>query len=120
MPALYLGAPSASAASPPPGWVDTTRLTAASQEPQNWFTDGRDQGATYFSPLRSVNAGSVGRLGFAWQYDLGTSRGQEGLLAQGGMEKFSDLLSQTDVQEIRAYLIDEAWKAYRDQQRARR
>jgi quinohemoprotein ethanol dehydrogenase len=42
----------------------------------------------------------------------------EGSLAQSGMEKFSDLLSEADVQSIRAYLIEQAWTAYRDQHRA--
>jgi quinohemoprotein ethanol dehydrogenase len=44
----------------------------------------------------------------------------KGLLAQGGMEKFDDLLSEADVRAIRAYIIDQAWQAYRDQRRAHR
>jgi quinohemoprotein ethanol dehydrogenase len=59
------------------GRIDAARLHAANTEPQNWFTGGRDQYGTYFSPLRSINDGNVGRLGFAWQYDLGTRRGQQ-------------------------------------------
>lgn len=59
------------------GWIDAARLAAADREPQNWLTDGRDRGDTYFSPLRSIDAGNVQRLGFAWQFDLGTHRGQE-------------------------------------------
>jgi len=61
----------------PAGWVDAARLADASREPQNWLTAGRDQGGTYFSPLKSIDAGNVSRLGFAWQYDLGSNRGQE-------------------------------------------
>ena len=61
----------------PAGWVDSARLAAADHEPQNWLTPGRDQDGTYFSPLKSINAGNVKQLGFAWQYDLGTTRGQE-------------------------------------------
>jgi quinohemoprotein ethanol dehydrogenase len=59
------------------GDVDQARLSAADSEPQNWFTLGRDQNQTYFSPLSTINEGNVGRLGFAWSYDLGTARGQE-------------------------------------------
>jgi quinohemoprotein ethanol dehydrogenase len=59
------------------GWVDAARLAHADREPQNWLADGRDQDDTYFSPLTSIDAANVRRLGFAWQYDLGTHRGQE-------------------------------------------
>ena len=59
------------------GRVDAQRLKAASSEPGNWFTGGRDQAGTYYSPLKQIDARNVGRLGFAWQYDLGTHRGQE-------------------------------------------
>lgn len=59
------------------GWIDGPRLANATREPGSWLTDGRDQGGTFFSPLTSINAGNVKRLGFAWQYDLGTNRGQE-------------------------------------------
>ena len=45
--------------------------------PENWLTLGRDGRQDYFSPLASIDKGNVGRLGFAWAYDLGTSRGQE-------------------------------------------
>jgi quinohemoprotein ethanol dehydrogenase len=58
----------ASAAAPP----------AAVDEPQNWFTGGRDQGGTYYSPLAGINESNVKALGFAWTYDLGSpQRGQE-------------------------------------------
>jgi hypothetical protein len=33
------------------GDVDSARLRAADSEPQNWFTLGRDQNQTYYSPL---------------------------------------------------------------------
>jgi quinohemoprotein ethanol dehydrogenase len=59
------------------GDVDQARLSAADSEPQNWFTLGRDENQSYFSPLAIINEGNVDRLGFAWTYDLGTSRGQE-------------------------------------------
>jgi quinohemoprotein ethanol dehydrogenase len=57
--------------------VDSVRLRAADLQPQNWFTLGRDQNQTYYSPLTTIDAGNVSRLGFAWDYDLGTARGQE-------------------------------------------
>jgi quinohemoprotein ethanol dehydrogenase len=60
-----------------PGAVDAARLAAADAEPQNWFTGGRDTGGTYYSPLTGIDARNVERLGFAWDYDLGTIRGQE-------------------------------------------
>jgi quinohemoprotein ethanol dehydrogenase len=60
------------------GDVTIKRLVSADQEPANWFTLGRDSAQSYFSPLDSINAKTVDRLGFAWAYDLGTKRGQEG------------------------------------------
>jgi len=70
-------APARAIYAPPGRSVDQVRLNAAAAEPQNWFTGGRDQDGTYFSPLKSINDGNVARLGFAWSYDLGTHRGQE-------------------------------------------
>ena len=68
------GTPAAGA----PGAVDEARLEAADSEPQNWFTGGRDQAGTYYSPLHDIDAGNVKNLGFAWTYDLGDpQRGQE-------------------------------------------
>jgi len=59
------------------GDVDLARLREANSEPQNWFTLGRDQNQTYYSPLAKIDNSNVSRLGFAWAYDLGTARGQE-------------------------------------------
>ena len=36
-----------------------------------------------------------------------------GAVAPTGMESFGDLLTAQDVQNIHAYLIDQAWKAYK-------
>ena len=33
-----------------------------------------------------------------------------------GMESFADILSEQDVENIHAYLINESWQAYRHQQ----
>ena len=57
------------------GNVDETRLAHASQEPEQWFTVGRDGGDTHYSPLSLINAGNVAGLGFAWEYKTNTSRG---------------------------------------------
>jgi len=71
-------APFMVAAAREPADLDAARLQAAASEPQNWFTGGRDQDGSYYSPLASIDAVSVKRLGFAWQYDLGEPRrGQE-------------------------------------------
>lgn len=43
----------------------------------------------------------------------------KGPLASSGMERFDDLLTEADVSAIRAYLIDQASQAYRDQQKAK-
>jgi quinohemoprotein ethanol dehydrogenase len=39
-----------------------------------------------------------------------------GLLAPAGMERFDDILTPQDVDNIHAYLIDQAWVAYKAQQ----
>jgi quinohemoprotein ethanol dehydrogenase len=59
------------------GRVDEARLRASTEEPQNWLALGRDRSGAYFSPLADINEHNVKRLGFAWDYDLGTYRGQE-------------------------------------------
>jgi quinohemoprotein ethanol dehydrogenase len=41
-----------------------------------------------------------------------------GLLAPAGMERFDDILSEKDVDNIHAYVIDQAWVAYRAQEAA--
>ena len=68
----------ATAGAAAPGNVDEARLKAAASEPQNWYTGGRDQEGTYYSPLATINASNVKDLGFAWGYDLGSPlRAQE-------------------------------------------
>ncbi|MEI8298402.1 MAG: PQQ-dependent dehydrogenase, methanol/ethanol family [Pseudomonadota bacterium] len=67
----------ATAALRPAAAVDVARLAAAPAEPDNWLAAGRDANGSYFSPLKDVNVDNVGRLGFAWQYRLGTNRGLE-------------------------------------------
>ncbi|MGB6355350.1 MAG: PQQ-dependent dehydrogenase, methanol/ethanol family [Steroidobacteraceae bacterium] len=55
--------------------VDAQRL--AVRDPDQWLSPGGDPQGTYFSPLKDVNTGNVAQLGFAWDYRLGTHRGQE-------------------------------------------
>jgi quinohemoprotein ethanol dehydrogenase len=60
-----------------PGSVDADRMKSAASDPGNWLATGRDSQGTYYSPLTRINNRNVSKLGFAWQYDLGTYRGQE-------------------------------------------
>jgi quinohemoprotein ethanol dehydrogenase len=58
--------------------VDAERLANAGRDPDNWFTPGRDAEGTYYSPLDAIDDHNVSRLGFAWEYKLGTKRGLQG------------------------------------------
>ncbi len=69
--------PAAQSAKLPPAAIDAARVAKAAAEPDQWLMTGRDQGGTYFSPLADINAENVTRLGFAWEYRLGTRRGLE-------------------------------------------
>jgi len=62
---------------PSAGGLDAARLARAAEEPDQWFTPGRDGAGTYYSPLHDITADNVTKLGFAWQYHLGTHRGLE-------------------------------------------
>ncbi len=42
----------------------------------------------------------------------------KGVLAPAGMERFDDILSEKDVDHIHAYLINQSWVAYREQEAA--
>ena len=75
---LALVAPASGADTPRPlADVDYARLRNADAEPGNWMMGGRDLHGTYFSPLKGINTKNVARLGFAWSYDMKTTRGQE-------------------------------------------
>src|SRR5271168_5031658 len=67
--------PAPSAPPPKAAQVDAARLAAP--EPEQWVAPGRDAAGTYYSPLKDINAGNVATLGLAWDYRLGTNRGQE-------------------------------------------
>ena len=71
------GGGGAATARVPAGAVDAARLAAAAEQPDQWFTPGRDSQGTYHSPLNDINTGNVAQLGFAWEYRLGTRRGLE-------------------------------------------
>jgi quinohemoprotein ethanol dehydrogenase len=77
---------SASAAAAPaiPGKaadVTAARLAAAAAgtgtDADQWLAPGRDADGTFYSPLEDIRADNVAKLGFAWDYRLGTRRGQE-------------------------------------------
>jgi quinohemoprotein ethanol dehydrogenase len=72
-----VAAPTAGAVHASFAQVSEARVSAAAAEPDQWFTAGRDAGGTFYSPLDAVNKASVGRLGFAWHYAVGTNRGLE-------------------------------------------
>jgi len=40
-----------------------------------WPASGGDWRGQFYSPLARINAGNVGTLGLAWQYDAAPSRG---------------------------------------------
>jgi len=65
------------AAQPPPKAADVDAARLSAGEPDQWLTPGRDANGTYYSPLEDINTGNVAQLGFAWDYRLGTNRGQE-------------------------------------------
>ncbi len=60
-----------------PGSVTAERLVHAAREPGEWLTPGGGPAGAYHSGLRELNATNVSRLGFAWEYALGTRRGLE-------------------------------------------
>jgi quinohemoprotein ethanol dehydrogenase len=55
--------------------VDAQRL--AGREPDQWLSPGGDANGDYYSPLKDIDRSNVAKLGFAWDYRLGTNRGQE-------------------------------------------
>src|SRR5580700_6252676 len=69
--------PSAATKPQPAANVTAARLNAGEAEADQWFTAGRDANGTYYSPLKDITPANVAHLGFAWDYKLGTNRGQE-------------------------------------------
>jgi quinohemoprotein ethanol dehydrogenase len=99
--------------------VTAERLIAGDAD--QWLTPGRDANGTYYSPLKDINAGNVAKLGFAWDYRLGTNRGQEStpLVIDGVMYATSNFgrvyaLDATNGKELWTYdpHIDGQWARY--------
>lgn len=57
--------------------VDTARVLAAHDNPEEWLTHGGTYDEQRHSLLSNINTETVDRLGVAWTYDLATSRGVE-------------------------------------------
>ncbi|HEX4151763.1 MAG TPA: PQQ-dependent dehydrogenase, methanol/ethanol family [Steroidobacteraceae bacterium] len=101
--------------------ADVTAARLAAPDADDWVTPGRDADGTYFSPLKDIDAGNVGKLGFAWDYRLGTNRGQEStpLVIDGVMYATSNFgrtyaLDAASGKEIWTYdpHIDGRWARY--------
>ncbi len=58
-----------------PAAVDGARIVAADREPRNWLAHGRTYDEQRYSPLAKIDDGNVDRLGLAWSYATGTTRG---------------------------------------------
>src|SRR5579885_1580811 len=57
------------------GITDRDLRSAANRN--DWITTGRDYAETHYSPLNSINASNVKRLGLEWSLDMETKRGLE-------------------------------------------
>ncbi len=55
--------------------VDDDALRRAPQAGDEWLTYGLTQSEARYSPLASINASNVARLGLAWSYDVGDGGG---------------------------------------------
>ena len=55
--------------------VDDEALRRAPQAGDEWLTYGLTQSETRYSPLATINASNVARLGLAWSYDVGDGGG---------------------------------------------
>lgn len=57
--------------------INEARIVGADSEPGNWLAHGRTYDEQRFSPLDQINDGTVAKLGLAWSWDTGTTRGLE-------------------------------------------
>lgn len=57
--------------------INDARIRNADTEPGNWLAHGRTYDEQRFSPLRQIDAATVGDLGLAWYWNTGTLRGLE-------------------------------------------
>ena len=67
--------------------INAQRLTAANSEPGVWMSHGRTYDEQRHSPLSQIDGQTVSKLGLAWSYDTGRTRGHEAtpLVANGMM-----------------------------------
>ena len=115
------GATAPGDAAPPHRVADVTAQRLAAPAPADWVAPGRDGAGTYFSPLADIHTGNVAQLGFAWDYRLGTYRGQEStpLVIDGVMYATSNFgrvyaLDAASGRELWTYdpQIDGQWARY--------
>lgn len=57
--------------------INADRIRAADSEPGNWLAHGRTYDEQRYSPLNAINTETVSKLGLAWSWDTGTTRGLE-------------------------------------------
>jgi quinohemoprotein ethanol dehydrogenase len=74
--ASALAFPACSPKAHPPGDVTEARLMI-DKDAGDWLTGGAGWRGAYYSALRRIDAANASRLGYAWQYDLHQTRGQE-------------------------------------------
>jgi len=69
--------PAVPAAPPVAARVNDARVIAADNEPGQWLAHGRTFDEQRFSPLTKISDANVTRLGLAWAWEPGTTRGME-------------------------------------------
>ena len=57
--------------------VDDKSLKNAGRAGEEWLMVGMNYAEQRYSPLKAINAANVGRLAFAWSYELGDGGGQQ-------------------------------------------
>ena len=57
--------------------VDDARIIENAKTGKEWLSTGLDYGVNRFSPLDQITTANVGKLGLAWSYALGSTRGVE-------------------------------------------
>ena len=89
--------------------VDDAALLTAADQADEWLTYGRDYSETRFSPLDAINAGNVGSLGLAWDYDAASFRGLEATaIVSDGV--YYATTSWSNVFALDAVSGDEIWR----------
>jgi quinohemoprotein ethanol dehydrogenase len=75
--ALLLLAPLPAFAQATAARVNDERILRADDEPGQWLAHGRTFGEQRYSPLTQIDEANVSRLGLAWAWEPGTTRGME-------------------------------------------